>query len=753
MRRMIYLLSLVILVSCNRDQGGSESATNISATPITIVSVSNRADLISGGDALIEVTLPEGLNAAPTVTVNDSDVSAAFQRQASGNWLGYISNLELGDNQLVARVDDQAAQLILTNHPSGGPVFSGPQSQPWICAETQAHDGDADTPYVTASGLSAMPTDAQCNTAAEITHYYRTTEECGRDPADPRRIIPCFKTYQASANPADVARVTLASGTEIPFIVRVERGAMNRGIYDIAVLDQPGTEWSPFADEATWNGKLVYSFGGGSGSPRRQLAPSSSALNEYALSKGYMVSVSNLTDQQLNSNKVVAAETVMMLKEHIAETYGRITFTIGSGCSGGSIMQLTMAGTYPGILDGIQPMCTYPDSYTTGMEITDCVLLDNYFSTPEFASFTEGMNEEERAARRALIEGHMDDKACGAWIRSFSTTNNPGNFKRSDAAPANNNCLLPLNWVYDAGTNPDGVRCSGTDHDVNILGLTPGEDYARRYSDNTGVQYGLQLLQQGQMSAEEFVTLNEKIGGSDTDLGLVPNRIAADAEAMNIVYRSGMVTDPRQWAKTPIIDLRGNDNSGIHMNWRAFAVRDRLDRVLGHHDNQIIWRYGPGLAPPPESGLVELSLDTLDAWITAIKADRSDAPQEVKVIRNKPESAFDFCYIGDDFSNKITDQAVCDADPVLAYYSSPRQVAGGPLAEDVLKCALQPLDRSAYSVTFTDSQWQRLQATFADGVCDWSQPGVGMQPAIPWQDYSTGDGGKPLGEAPVSLAL
>ena len=756
MRQLILLFACFVLFACSRDESSppADGTANVnSATAITIVSVSNRADLLSGGDALVEISLPQGSGDSPAVSLNDVDISPAFQRQADGNWLGYVSNLEIGDNQLVARSGNNAAQLILTNHPVGGPVFSGPQFQPWICAEPAAREGDADTPYVTASGLSAMPTDAQCNTPAEISHYYRTTEYCGRDPENPRRVIPCFKPWEASASPTDVARVTLASGGEIPFIVRVERGTMNRGIYDIAVLDQPGTEWSPFVAEATWNGKLVHSFGGGSGSPRRQLAPSSSALNEYALSKGYMVSVSNLTDQQLNSNKVVAAETVMMLKEHITESYGRITFTIGSGCSGGSIMQLVISGTYPGILDGIQPMCTYPDSYTTGIEISDCVLLDNYYTTAEFAAFTREMTDEQRAAHRAMLEGHLDDQACGAWIRSFSTTNNPGNFKRTNDAPLNNNCLLPTNWVIDPRNNPDGIRCSGTDHDVNILGMTPGEDYARRYSDNTGVQYGLSLLEQGKISPEEFVTMNEKIGGSDADLGLVPNRIAADAETLGIVYRSGMVTDPRQWAKTPIIDLRGNDNSGIHMNWRAFAVRDRLDRVLGHHDNQVIWRYGPGLAPPPESGLSELSLDTMDAWITAIKADRSDAPQEVKVVRNKPESAFDFCYIGDDFSSKITDQAICDADPVLAYYASPRQIAGGPLAEDVLKCSLKPLDRSAYSVTFTETQWSRLQATFAEGVCDWSEPGVGVQPAVPWLDYSAGPGGEPMPTAPVSLAL
>lgn len=757
MNRPVFLLFAALAVSCSREKPGTATPaiTAVSATPITIVSVSNRADLLSGGDALVEIHLPPGLESqAPEVSLNDTDVSNAFRSVDGGAWLGYLGNLVEGDNQLVARAGGQAAQLILTNHPQGGPVFSGPQIQPWICAEPKAREGDADNPAITASGLATGPQDSQCNAPAEVSHYYRTTDYCGRDPDNPRRVIPCFKRLEAGASPADMAMVTAVSGQEIPFIVRVERGTMNRGIYDIAVLDQPGTEWSPFVAEPTWNGKLVHTFGGSTGSPRRQLAPNSSALNELALARGYMVSVSNLTDQALNYNKVVAAETVMMLKEHITENYGVITHTIGSGCSGGSIMQLVIAGAYPGLLDGIQPMCTYPDSDSTRMEVTDCVLLENYFGSAEFARVTDGLSDAQRAQRRAAIAGHPDGGGCGAWSRSIpGSANEPGNFQRTADAPLNNNCRLPLNWVVDPQTNPDGVRCSVSDYQINILGLTPGENYARRYNDNFGIQYGLQALESGAIGVEEFVTLNERIGGSDIDRGLVPERMVTDAETLDIVYRSGMVTDPRQWAKTPIIDLRGNDNSGIHMNWRAFAVRDRLDRVLGHHDNQVIWRYGPGLLPPEESGLAALSLDTMDAWITAINADTSDAPREVKVVRNKPEVAFDFCYIGDDYATKVTDQAVCDADPVLAYYSSPRQVAGGPLAEDILKCSLQPLDRAGYPVSFSDAQWQRMQAAFPQGVCDWNQPGVGMRPAIPWLDYSARAGGEPLPAPPVSLAL
>ncbi len=736
---------LVTLMACSEEQ------TPASITPpITITSLSNRADLLSGGDALLEiqgVLSLEKLN----VDLNGEDISDLFEQYPDGRILALVDGLKLGENVVTARSGELSAGLTLTNHPRGGPIFSGPQIQPWICTTPEAQKGDADTPFTSASGLAGSATDEQCNITAEVEHYYRITAQCGRDPQNPRQYTPCFKPYDPQAEqPVDLAETTNQQGESIPYIVRVERGTINRGIYDIAVLDEPGSSWGPFARSNTWNGALVHQFGGSTGTPRRQYPPNSRWSLDEALSRGFMVSVSSLTDQALNSNKVVAAETVMMLKEHIAENYGAISHTIGFGCSGGSIMQLVIAGTYPGVLDGIQPACTYPDSITTGMEVSDCVLLENYFGSDEFAGLTTGLSDSAIDDKKAAIAGHLDAKACPAWSRSFGHSNIPGNFTRRGKEM--NNCYLPKNWVFDATSNPQGIRCSQTDHEIAQWGREPGENYGRRIADNEGILYGLKSLQAGSITTEEFVSLNEHIGGNDIDLGLVATRMQASADSVGLAYQMGFVTDARQWAKVPIIDLRGNDNSGIHMNWRAFAVRDRLDRTLGGHENQVVWRFGPTLWPPAESNLLVDSLLTMDTWVRAIKADRSDASLEEKVISNKPASAHDFCYIGDNYSEKITDRAICDADPVLAYYGSPRQVAGGPLAESVLKCSLKPLAPAEFGVEFDAAQWSRLQAVFPDGVCDWSEPGVGMMPAVPWLDYSDGPGGQPLPPAPLSAS-
>ena len=90
-------------------------------------------------------------------------------------------------------------------------------------------------------------------------------------------------------------------------------------------------------------------------------------------------------------------------------------------------------------------------------------------------------------------------------------------------------------------------------------------------------------------------------------------------------------------------------------------------------------------------------------------------------------------------------------DPRLQKHASPRQVAGGALTEDILKCQLKPLNAAEYlPATFTAQQLVRLYNTFPDGVCDWNKPGVGQQPPRSPLTFAAGPGGKRLGAAPAS---
>ena len=133
-------------------------------------------------------------------------------------------------------------------------------------------------------------------------------------------------------------------------------------------------------------------------------------------------------------------------------------------------------------------------------------------------------------------------------------------------------------------------------------------------------------------------------------------------------------------------------------------------------------------------------------WLDNLAADTSSDPKSVKVRRAKPADLGDGCFMPGGVIGDLT----CNG--TWQHYGTSRQVAGGPLSSDVMKCQLKPLVRSDYSVTFTDAQWALLQATFPTGVCDYSKPGVSQQgPKATWLTYENGPGGEALGPAPGSV--
>jgi hypothetical protein len=197
------------------------------------------------------------------------------------------------------------------------------------------------------------------------------------------------------------------------------------------------------------------------------------------------------------------------------------------------------------------------------MEVGDCVMLEDYFASPQFAALTKELTPAQLAAKKAAIAGHMDEKSCRAWAMSYGPSNNPGVYTNPRTNKPMNNCSLLDSQVYD-GREESERRAL---HDSRVRDRDLGRDartrFARRIDDNAGIQYGLKALAAGQIGAEEFVALNEKIGGRDIDMNPAAARMVADPEALRIAYQDGIIGDAKQWAKVPIIDWRGNDNSNI----------------------------------------------------------------------------------------------------------------------------------------------------------------------------------------------
>ena len=787
MRILSLLLSGCLLTALFA--GDAEPAPH---TNFEIVTLSNRADLISGGNALVEVRVPKTVPLKKvTLWLNGTDVTAAFQTDAEARTMrGVLTGLVVGENELLADSNGNGkgrprATLSVLNHPVGGPVLLGSQTTPWICATPTPVPASGNTPASNASGLTTFAVDAQCNIATEYKLFYRTTAMppvCSSALPDPSPPTPtptnnCFKPYTPGTAPADLAMTTTTAGLRVPYIVRVERGTINRGIYDIAVLFDPSQPWSALAPQRQWNGKVVYSFGASTGQPRLQFRSEQNWADDAALSRGFMVVDNSLTDSLYNSNRVLVSETVMMMKEHIVDTYGETIYTLGNGCSGGSIQQNTTASIFPGLLDGIQPSCDYPDSITTGLEVIDCVMLVNFYAGPGWIALMSGLTQDQINLKKTAINGHLDHRGCQSWNNSFGFNNKPGNYvptlvidqttgAMAPVGAPRNNCSLPAALVYDPVSNPSGTRCGDADLSRAVWGTTagiaPGSTRALQTGDNVGIQYGLKALLAGAITPEEFVTLNEKIGGVDADSNRRAARSTADLPALDIAYRAGIVASGENLGKLPIIDSRGYDEQGIHYIWRSFAERARIDAAnAGNHGNQVMWRYGTGLLPATAAQFAAVTLNsllTMDTWlsdlvVSAPKATLNSVRTQDEVIQAKPPAARDLCYLTGDttFSTPVTDMAVCDADARLAKHLSPRQVAGGPLAENILKCRLKPLNTAEYlPVVFSSTQWARLETAFAGGVCDWSLPGVGQQPPVSPLDFAAGPGGVPLPLAPVS---
>jgi len=685
-----------------------------------ITVLSNRADLISGGDALIEIVLPAGVDPARVrVDVDGRDVTAAFGVRPNRRYIGLVTGLAERANVLTARAPDgSGASITITNHPIGGPVFAGFQVQPWIC-------------NTVANGFGP-PLDAQCNVPTKYEFFYRATSGSSLQGYDPN--------HPAS----DVSMTTTDQGRTVPFIVRRETGVIDRGWYSIAVLFDPTQPWVAWAPQAGWNGKISWSFGGSSTSDHYQRNPPS-VLNTERLGAGFMVAAGSLNTHGQNNNDVVSSETVMMIKERIIEQYGQVRYVIGDGCSGGAILQHMLANAYPGLIDGIQPSCSFPDSRTTGLESVDCSLLLRYFrNTSPQLWLVE--------AQRGAVSGHPSESTCIAWVDvfAFDQTANPSN-----------GCGGSPNepWVYHADTNPEGERCTSVDYAIAVWGRRDpdlqgsierqiGRGFGRNPYSNEGVQYGRHALMSGEILPEQFVDLNAKIGGRDIDYNWIPQRTSGDRTGSSIAYGTGRVNDAVRLDRVPIIDLRGHDNEEIHTDINSYIMRQRLLEANGHTDNHVMFIAQTPLVLPPSVTAEAFSL--MDQWLANIEADTSNDPREVKVVRNKPAGAVDSCYIG---TEKVTDQSKCR--PLFPYFGTTRIAAGGPLANDVMRCELTPLNRLDYlPVTFTDEQWARLQAAFPTGVCDFNRPPVNGQLSAEWVTFMDGLGiGRPLGPPPVATAI
>lgn len=665
--------------------------------------VSGRADMVTGGDALVRVDVPRNVPIHKVrITVEGRDVTDAFRRQEGRTLLGLVEGLTNGDNILEIHTNGRGrgrptAELTIVNHPATGPVLSGPHI-PLYC---------------TAGGppWNLGPVDEDCHVeTTTVTYQYRTTGGAWAPLPD-------------GPPPDDVATTTTTTGETVPYVVRVERGTINRAVYETALLHEPGSPVpDPWTPTPGWNRRLVYTFGGACGIGHTQATTTGGVLDDTLLQRGYAVASATFNVFANNCNDVTSAETAMMVKEHLIESYGVPEFTMGWGGSAGTMQQLLISNAYPGILDGVIGHIGYPDERSTTVSGHECRFITEALNTSDL-EWTEGQGRAITGFARFSFTGGFGTNTCIGYM-FFDGVDYP-----LQCPPH-----IPAADRYHPVDNPDGIRCAIADFVSNVYGTYPNTGFGRPViPDTVGVQYGLEALLDGIIGPEQFVDLNERIGGLDLEGNRTAERSSADVEAIEVAYATGRVNQfdgGLRW--TPIIETRGYTDlfGDFHDRLRTWSMRERLVESNGRADNHVSWVGPPG---PPTAALQVDALEAMDTWLTK-RAELAAAKPKLDPARltrlSRPSGLGDGCVTptGEWVDEALTLDPAATCNQLFPFHGNPRVAAGGPTASDKLKCQLTEMDRTTYPVDFTDEEWSRLQAVFPDGVCDWAQPGVGQVP-------------------------
>jgi hypothetical protein len=739
--------------------------------PFVAEVVSSAADQVTGGDARLHILVPKVTPLHQVeVWVNGVNQADRFAPIDGTNVLtGVIDGLVLGSNEVTVKQHGngkglpEPAVLTLTNYPITGPVFSGPHQHPFICS-VQRHglgqplvDDEAMGFPVYATDPGGDPTDEiigysmDCSADTLVTYVYKSTDGS-------------FKPYTLGGDrPADMAQTTTMDGLTVDYIVRWERGTINRFLYSVAML-APFDEGPEELDTSAWNGKLIYYFQGGVAIGHHQGDPSDSRmLYDDGLSRGYAVAYSTGTKTGTHYNLVLGGETALMVKERFIELYDLPVYTVSVGGSGGGIQQYIYGQNHPGLIDAAIPQYSYPDMVTQAVHVGDCELLEFYMDV------IDGANPRwESWPNRTLIEGmNASDTVFNPYTQSLGASECVMGWRGLSPLALNPNYgFAEGQELYEPQSAVAAIHWTHFDDLVNVFGVG-ADGYAQNYWDNVGVQYGLGAVAAGQITPAEFLSLNHVIGGwkqepdmvqegspfyppgvidlsnwdpwsyrnqvfSTSPLAPAPRR-EGDLAAMNAAYESGLVF--RGDIEIPIIDWRHylEAELNMHNSHQSFASRQRIRDFRGNSDNQVIWftdvDTGPEFDQTPEA------LEVMDEWMTNILEH-----PELGVAGNKPERAVDRCFdtsgdeiaAGDDVWGGILDDGtpgVCAA--TFPVYGTSRIVAGGPFKGSIFKCHLKPVGQAIadgdYGMWTPDATERALlHAIFPDGVCDFGQPDAGL---------------------------
>ena len=765
-----------------------------SAAPVARVTVlSSAPDQVTGGDARIRVDLPPGLLGKARVLLDGDDVTGELAKNSSGALEGVVTGMQVGANTVEVTPTQHSsgtpanATLKLTDYPITGPVFSGPHQYPFVCRTERNGLGQPIVDNQDAQGLPVYALDSNGQKTTQVVGW-------SRDCSAPTRVDYMYETANGSvkplpsgALPSDVATTTLLDGTQVPFVIRYERGTINRFIYTIAMLAKPG-ENPAHPDDSLWNGRLTYSFDGGVAIGHDQGNLSTGNSFQQSLGKGYAVIASTGTRTSTHYNLQVGGETALMVKEHFIEEHGVPLYTIGVGGSGGAIQQYVYGQNHKGLIDAAVPQYSYPDMVTQTIHVGDCELLEYFmdvtdktnaqWNDPAMRQALEGLHVTSTPDPSGGVSQTRQVMAGDPLVGARAWTGSPATWPVSECRSGWFGLTpLAMDPTYSGGvstsTEAKQMSPAGVMDTVdwthwgdlrNIYG-TDAAGYGLSTWDNVGVQYGLEALQKGLISPDEFLKLNATVGGWKQSSQMVPEgppfvgapqpgkydpwssrnmnlsadggatpapRTSGNVDAMNAAYDSGMVFVGN--IDIPIIDWRHylENQLNMHNSRQSFVERQRMLDKDGDASNQVIWFVDarPAVAFDP----TPMAFQVLDQWMANRRAHPTWSAGATK-----PTDAVDRCFATDGtpiasgdhvWDGILNNQPAGACTQQFPIYETSRTVAGAPLEGNVYKCQLQSVGDAVAKGLYgswvpTTAEQARLEQIFPTGVCDYTKPDAG----------------------------
>jgi hypothetical protein len=558
-----------------------------------------------------------------------------------------------------------------------GPVAPGNLQYPFLCQTITAGLGDPvidnqserGTPVKDSSG-KIVGYSVYCGSPMRIDYFYK--------PLNKDEYLPLPKDDKGNYQYPPHLDKTY-SGNK--YIVRIERGTINRFMYVIAMLQDPVAHLTP--QQSGYKNRAIFDFLGGTGVGYSQASNSASrVINEPhrlvedldPITLGYAVlfTTGNATSTQYNLK--LGLMTAQMVKEQLIAEFGKLQYTLAYGGSGGAVEQYVYAQLDPTFIDGSLTVAAYADFITQPTYASDCPLLEYYFDNL-------ALDKPTPWAKRQLIEGFA---ASANMPASELGRLNPQTVKirSTDGKFGSDTCINGWGGAIPQVMNPRYPTVTGIDvikiqkpidwsewgsesnqwqfgtYPTNAMNITPNT------VDNQGVQYGLIALKNGDIDKETFFDLNKKVGGwkpadqfeqengfpmSGPDKtydgwssknataasafvqGKTAPRTEADPDAVDAAEKSETVLQGN--LDLPIIDVKGDaENAGnMHSLIHSFVIRARLAHY-GKAGNQVIWI---ARLSKPTTATKNLSMQAMDTMALPLLYS-ARVPKNLRVLPKKP---------------------------------------------------------------------------------------------------------------------